>query len=228
MRADPKVGEAPGGLQAPHVIYEQNKWHMFYGGWDAICHAVSDDGKIFKRVVQDNQCRVTAMFSEGAGMNTRDAMVLKIDDTYYCYYTAGQGLTSDNAHLYTGKVYCRKTKDLIHWSDSTVVSQGGRTGPSWSAHECPHVVYIDGYYYLFRTQHYGSKNAPTVSSVYRSKNPLDFGVGYDTGYFVCTLPVAAPELVLYEKQWYIAALNPGLDGIRIARLKWVPDNKEDK
>lgn len=41
---------------------------------------------------------------------------------------------------------------------------------------------------LFRTQRYGRD---MVSSVYRSKDPLDFGVE-DDRFFVCTLPVAAP------------------------------------
>jgi hypothetical protein len=37
----------------------------------------------------------------------------------------------------------------------------------------------------------------------------------------CTLPVAAPEIILREGQCYIAALNEGaLDGIHIAKLKW--------
>ena len=111
-------------------------------------------------------------------------------------------------------------KTLAHWSESKIVSRGGRTGNGWGAHECPHVVYVDGYYYLFRTQRYGRDN---VSHVYRSKDPLDFGINTDEGYFVCTLPVAAPELIHHDNQWFIAALNPGLDGIRICRLEWIAE-----
>ena len=48
---------------------------------------------------------------------------------------------------------------------------------------------------------------------------LDFGVGHDV-YRIGSLPVAAPEIVLDRGQYYIAALNPDLDGIRIARLRW--------
>jgi hypothetical protein len=49
-----------------------------------------------------------------------------------------------------------------------------------------------------------------------------FGINQDDRYFLCTLPVAAPEIVLYKGDYYIAALNEGaLDGIRIAKLKWV-------
>jgi hypothetical protein len=57
--------------------------------------------------------------------------------------------------------------------------------------------------------------------VYRSQDPLDFGIE-DDRCFVGTLPVAAPEIVQHEGTWYIAALNGDLDGIRIARLKWAP------
>ena len=60
---------------------------------------------------------------------------------------------------------------------------------------------------------------PSLNTQYASPNPLNFGVGHDR-FRISTLPVAAPEIILYEGQWYIAALNPGLDGVRIARLSW--------
>ncbi len=75
-----------------------------------------------------------------------------------------------------------------------------------------------GCYYLFRTQRY--RNDPQTS-VYRSKDPLDFGVE-DDKYLVCTLPVAAPEIIKHDGQYYIASLLPNLKGIRIAPLSWAP------
>jgi len=49
-----------------------------------------------------------------------------------------------------------------------------------------------------------------------------FGINQDEKYLVYSLPVAAPEIIYYRGQCYIAALNQGaLDGIRIAKLKWV-------
>src|SRR5690606_28057928 len=112
------------GLQAPYVFREGNTWEMFYGDWNSICLAQSHDGKLFNRIIQDNQERVTALFTEGAGTNTRDAMVIKEGDTYYCYYTGGIGFTSDTAHRKTGAVYCRTSRDKKHWSASIVVSKG--------------------------------------------------------------------------------------------------------
>jgi hypothetical protein len=217
MQGDPLVGETAGGLQAPYAWKEGDVWHMFYGDWNAICSAVSKNGKIFERIIMQNQESVTAMFTEGAGTESRDPMVLKDGDTYYCYYTAGIGFRDEGDHEKTGAVYCRTSKDRKHWSPSKVVSKGGRTGDHWYDHECPFVTKIGDYFYLFRTQKYGMENRSTV---YVSKDPLNFGVGTDEGYFVTQLAVAAMELVNDKGQWYIVALNPELNGIRAAKLKW--------
>ncbi len=49
-----------------------------------------------------------------------------------------------------------------------------------------------------------------------------FGIDQDEEYFIGHLPVAAPEIVLYEGQYYIFALKQrSLEGMRCARLKWV-------
>ena len=99
-----------------------------------------------------------------------------------------------------------------------MVAAGGRAGGTRYSAECPHVVYKQdsGLYYLFRTQKYGRDN---VSSIYASADPLNFGVN-DDRYFLGTLAAAAPEIVKYNSQYYIAALLPSLKGIRVAKLKW--------
>ena len=181
---------------------------MFYGDWQHIALAEGDDGKLFRRRL--NRAGTVGLFDEGPGSNTRDAMVLPVGETLYCYYTAHpEG---------RGAVYCRVSEgDPTRWGDSTKVAFGGRSGTEFYSAECPHVVFLDGSYYLFRTQRYGED---ALTNVYRSEDPLDFGVE-DDRFFVGTLPVAAPEIILHEGDYYIAALNPGLDGIRIARLRWV-------
>jgi hypothetical protein len=210
MQADPQFGEQPGGLQAPHVIKVGGEHRMFYGDWVNICQATSTDGKTFERVL--NEDGKAGMFSQGAGANTRDPMVLPVGDQYHCYYTAFPHRL--------GAVYCRTSGDLRNWSDSKTVSMGGSAGAGPTSAECPFVAYHQesGYYYLFRTQRYGP-NAQT--SVYRSADPLDFGIN-DDRCLVCRLPVAAPEIIEHEGRQYIASLLPSLKGIRIARLKWAP------
>jgi hypothetical protein len=205
MEADPALGETPGGLQAPHVVKAGDTWHMLYGDWVHICHAVSKDGKTFTRVVQANGR--TGMFSEGPSANTRDIMLLPHGGKWYAYYTC---------HPNNQGMDClRTTSDLTSWSESTVVAFGGQatTGP-YSA-ECPHVVELSAQGDIRR-------RGPARTSIYYSTDPAMFGINQDERYFLCTLPVAAPEIIHYEGRYYIAALNEGaLDGIRIARLKWV-------
>jgi hypothetical protein len=210
MMADPAFGETPGGLQAPYVIKVGREYYMFYGDWENICMAKGVDGKTFARQLMPNG--KSGMFTEGAGNNTRDVMVLRVGKLWHAYYTAfpnGQGAD-----------YVRTSKDLRNWSTSRKVAFGGSAGTSRTSAECPFVYYHkpSGYYYLFRTQRYGLK---AQTSVYRSKNPVNFGVEKDD-YLVCTLPVAAPEIVEHAGNLYIAALLPSLKGIRIARLQFVP------
>ncbi|MGZ5566787.1 MAG: hypothetical protein ACXWKG_07215 [Limisphaerales bacterium] len=207
MRADPKTGEAQGGLQAPFVFRDGARFVMFYGGWNDICSATSTDGKTFARNT-NAQGKVT-LFGAPTG-NTRDPMVIRIGALWHCYYTAHP----ENK----GAVYCRTSPDLKLWSAPRLVARGGQSGDGpWSS-ECPFVVELDpGQFYLFRNQVYG-KDARC--SVYYSHDPFDFGVAHDEGHFICTLPLAAPEIIHQGKEWFIASLLPSLKGIRIARLAW--------
>ncbi|MCI0389969.1 MAG: hypothetical protein MOB07_14565 [Acidobacteria bacterium] len=206
MRADPKTGELQGGLQAPFVFRAGKRYEMFYGGWDDICSASGADGKNFERRL-DASGKAT-LFSSGG--NTRDPMLIRIGNLWHCYYTAHPGNI--------GADYCRTSRDLRAWSEARIVARGGQAGTSIVSAECPFVVELEpGQFYLFRTQRYG-KNAQT--SVYFSRDPMDFGVDHDEGHFVCTLPVAAPEIIKHDGKYYIAALLPSLKGIQIARLIW--------
>jgi len=213
MTADPSLGETEGGMQAPHVVKENGKYHMFYGGWSVICHATSEDGKKFARVIQPDG--TTVLFREGKPdvSRARDIMMIKIGDLWYGYYTShvnGQGAD-----------YVRTTPDFKTWSESTVVAMGGRTGTTNYTAECPQVVKRGDRFYLSRTQTY----KPPQSTIFSSRDPKMFGINQDRFYYVCTLPVAAPEIVHHDGQDYIFALNEQLDGIRAARLNWKPKSE---
>jgi hypothetical protein len=207
MRADPKTGELEGGLQAPFVFRDDSGFVMFYGGWNEICSATSTNGKTFVRNT-DPQGRAT-LFGAPTG-NTRDPMVIRIGNLWHCYYTAHPESK--------GAVYCRTSPDLNVWSAASLVARGGQSGDGPYSSECPFVVELEpGRFYLFRNQIYG-KDARC--SVYFSRDPLDFGIAHDEGHFVCTLPLAAPEIIRHHNEWFIASLLPSLKGIRIARLTW--------
>ena len=216
MEADPSYGEAPGGLQAPHVIKIDNIYYMFYGDWMNICLATSKDGKNFRRQIRENG--KTGMFNEGEGEHARDPMILKVGDRYHCYYTAHSMRSPAENHR--GVNYCRVSSDLRNWSPANIVAEGNAYFKGPYCAECPHVVYIpeSKHYYLFNTQKYGPRQHTTV---YRSDDPFRFGIN-DNSLEVAILPVAAPELILYNGKYYIASLMPSLKGIHIARLKWIP------
>lgn len=208
LQADASVGETQGGLQAPYVFKDEGGYVLFYGDWNHICSATGADGKSFtRRAVASGR---TGLFGEGADANARDPMVIRIGGLWHGYYTAHPNRQ--------GAVFCRTSQDLRAWSDARIVAAGGRAGNGPYSAECPFVVEPrPGEFYLFRTQRYG-RDAQT--SVYRSDDPLNFGVNDDAGRFVCTLPVAAPEIFQHDGQWYLASLLPSLKGIRIARLAW--------
>ncbi len=221
MEADTSLGEAKGGLQAPHVIRLEGKYLMFYGDWNNICLAESDDGKHFQRVL-NGQGRPQLL--SGPYGNTRDAMVLRVADRFYCYYTGH--LRKDASDRHKCGIFCRTSSDLRNWSEAIKISAGGTPAgkSNWYGGdcECPFVVHKEGLFYLFRNQRYGTNS---LNTQYCSKNPTDFGVD-DDQYRIGTLPVAAPEIILHDDQYYIAALMPSLKGIRIAKLKWEPADKE--
>jgi hypothetical protein len=185
---------------------------MAYGDWDDICLAVSENGKNFKRVLDKNKS--AAIFTEGPEVNTRDAMLIFTKGKWYCYYTA--------CPAQKGYVFCRTSENLKDWSESAIVAYGGQAGTRWASAECPHVVEPScGNYYMFRTQYYGPG---ARTRVYYSNNPLNFGID-DDSYYLCNFNLAAPEIVKVNNQYYIAALNLKLDGIRIAKLNWKKPQK---
>jgi len=221
LQAKESLGESLGGLQAPHVIRAGDQFHLFYGDWANICSARSKDGKTFERHVlksgktglfheeSDSQALDPVTIAKG-GNHARDPMLVKINERWHCYYSANM--------KGKGAVYCRTSTDLETWSDSKVVAFGGQSGDGPYSAECPFVVELSkGEFYLFRTQVYGEK---AKTSVYHSRDPLDFGINKDDGHFIGTMALAAPELVQHKGEWYMVALEPKLNGIRAAKLEW--------
>ena len=211
MVADPDLGETPGGLQSPHATRFANEHVLVYGDWENICLSRSSDGKSFDRQVGAEG--KTGMFNEGLGNQTRDPMITRFGDSYYLYYTANPGGV--------GAIYARTSTDLRSWSESKIVSAGGSAGSDWLDAEVPVVLYLEKAeaFYLFRT-HSLPDTERMGTSVYRSTDPLDFGVNNDR-HLVTTLPSEATWIVNEGDDYYIAAVIPGLQGYRVSRLKWV-------
>lgn len=212
MRADPKLGETEGGLQAPFVFVDDGRYRMLYGDWINICLAGSDDrGKTFRREpIPDADPPKSGRFGEGPADNARDPMAIRVGDRWLVYYTAHPA-----NH---GSVYCRTTLDFVTFSNAIIVASGGKAGDGPYSAECPHVVKRGDEYYLFRTSSYAPKPR---THVYASRDPMRFGTGGDDSKYVAELPFAAPEIVTIEGQDYVVALTPKLDGMRVAKLNWV-------
>jgi hypothetical protein len=210
MIADSSFGETPGGLQTPHVTKIANEYFMVYGDWENICLARSQDGKTFAR--QLNLDGMAGMFNEGWGNGTRDPMLTAIGNTYHIYYTAHPDKR--------GAIYCRTSTDLRNWSSSQIVSFGASAGKGWTDAEVPYVLYlpVERAYYLFRTHSVAGSNE-YMTSVYRSRDPLDFGID-DDKCLVARLPTEAAWILNDDGDYYIASVIPGFQGYRVAHLKW--------
>ncbi len=221
MRVDRSHGESINDwqgdewIQAPHVIEHAGQYWMFYGGHNTelgecqTCLATSPDGRSFKRY--KNAQGYSRVFV-GPG-ETRDPMVLRVGNQWVCYYCG-----HDTGKRRPCKVYARTSDDLIHWSSYRDVSWGGFTsGTGFYSTECPFVVYLDGYYYMFRTSEY---RPPARTHVYRSPDPFDFGLGTDEKW-ITTLRVAAPEIVQLSDQYYISSVEDLKGGIQLFKLRWV-------
>jgi len=211
MTAEPKFGDTPGGLQAPFAARIGNGYVMVHGNWEHICLARSPDGKTFAR--QLNPENQAGLFHEGLGNGSRDPMIMVVDSIYHVYYTANP----DGK----GAIYCRTSKDLHDWSDSRIVSTGGRAGSDWYDAEVPVVIYhpSEKCYYLFRT-HSSKDSEQFMTSVYRSPDPFDFGIDHDR-FRITSLPVEAARIVVEGDQYYIAGVRSDHQGYHIARLGWI-------
>jgi len=211
MEADPNFGETVGGLQAPNVIKHEDEYYMFYGDWVNTCVAWSSDGKTFARLLGAD--KLSGLFTEGFRSSTRDPHVMAFRNKFYLYYT---GVPDGK-----GRIYCRMSDDLLNWGDSVIVNSGGVGGSGPQDAECPFVVYLPGeqLFYLFRAHPLKGEDG-YETSVYCSKNPLNFGIDSDE-FRVGSLPVEVVRLIQHDRQWYISALKSDNTGTIMAKLKWV-------
>ncbi|HUU06334.1 MAG TPA: hypothetical protein VMZ49_10725 [Patescibacteria group bacterium] len=210
MEADPRLGETKGGLQSPFVYFHNNKqYYLYYGDWKHICMAQSRDGKHFERIIRENG--ITGMFSEGEEASARDPMIVQHEKMFFLYYTG--------VHKGRGSIYCRKSADLLNWGDSVVVSSGGSAGSGHTDAESAFVIHRqdEKSFYLFRS-HSEKSASKFMTTVYRSPDPLDFGIDSDERK-VALLKMEAVRVIVFNGDCYLASLNPDYTGIRMAKLK---------
>lgn len=214
-RAERGCGESWGtGAQdfvhAPHVFEHDGGFVLYYGGGPSavghsqICVASSDDGIHFQRLRDtQNQSR---LFS-GPGV-ARDPMVIYTGTCYAMYYAANEAERGIIAVRTASRPYG------VPWSDYRVASEGGVCGDLRWTQQCPFVVCLDGFYYLFKI---GPSNG-FKTAVYRSDDPLFFGAGDEC--LVTVLETAVSEIIQESGRFYISSLIPDYKGVSIRRLHW--------
>lgn len=190
-------------MQAPYFLKIDDLYYCFYNS-AGIRAMVSEDGAHYERKkLKDGN---NLLYQRGG----RDVMIMEDEGVYYAYSTIS---TVARDGWLRGFVIVRTSKDLLNWSDYTIVSEGGRAGNGAVSAESPFVLKYEGYYYLFRS----SSSTGTVF-VYRSDNPYNFGVNNDDK-LIAELPVWAPELIYEDGQWYISDIAD-FQGVKLARLRW--------
>jgi hypothetical protein len=222
-------------LQSPFFIKEGDKYYMFYGGHSTdrtisgkeipgdiqgaerknktacqMCLMTSEDGRHWTRY--KNGQGLSRIFA-GPG-EVRDPCLIKIKDEWFCYYTGFR-----NEDQSQPAFFVRRSKDLVNWSDYKVVFQDTKCRNGFWHSECPHVVFREGFYYLFRTEDYYLKK----THVYRSRDPMDFGIGDLSGTYVCDFPAAAVEIHRIGGQEYVTSSHDPGTGEFMAGLSWVND-----
>ena len=217
-RADRQCGESwdTGSqefIHAPYVRYDRDRFVMYYGGGPSrhgdaqISIATSPDGMEFTRIT-DADGNSAAFAGPGYA---RDAMVLRTGDRYLMYYAADEAGRGVIAVRTASRAYGAQ------WSDYHIASQGGVCGTNRTSQQCPYVLFLDGYYYLFKM---GPSNL-FKTAVYRSEDPLFFGK--DDDQLVTVLEASAAEVIAVGDRYYLSSLIPGYKGVRVCRLDWVPE-----
>jgi hypothetical protein len=217
-------------IQSPYVVRHAGLYYMFYGGhstgFDAlgtpvpqgdlrmegqICLMTSPDGRTWTRHKGDRG--YSRLFV--APGETRDPCVIQYGDTWHLYYAGYHNHDRAQAGF-----YLRTSSDLLHWSDWKLVHQDTRYGPGKWDTECPCVVKRRNAYYLFRTEDYASAR----THVFRSTDPTDFGIGDARDKYVCTIAVAAPEILVdTDGSEYITSNHDLRGGTQLYKLRWEKD-----
>ena len=206
--ADPSAGEQH--LWAPHVILHDGTYYMFYSAGN-----LTDNSKYrihlatSKDLVAWTRHPANPMVVDGYG--ARDPFILEMPGEWVMYYEA----TSEPAGG-SFIVACRKSKDLIHWGERTVVFTAPAKGKFGGPTESPTVIRRGEYYYLFVGPHWGG-GGYVGTAVFRSKSPYKWQMQDKVG----NISSHAAEVVRdVDGQWYISHCGWNQGGLYLAKLHW--------
>jgi hypothetical protein len=164
LRADRSAGETH--VWAPHVVFAEGRWWMFYqgGGPDgdhsSIRLAESDDLYRWERVGR------VPVFEDFCV--ARDPMLVRREGVWALYYT--RCATIDRR---ASGVAVRQSKNLVDWTEPRMVLTLSETPSMWNSGytESPFVFQHDGFYYLSVSAY---PIAWDATLLYRSRAPFAF------------------------------------------------------
>lgn len=206
LRADAASGEpCANGVEqvgAPFFWKTADRTLCFYHG-NGIRKLVSRDGDRFER----------------AGLTGipggRDVQILEHGGAYLSYATVTAPDSRESNRL-TSWIVASRSPDLENWEGEVVVSKGGKPGDGPVDCESPFVVFLDGFFYLFR-----SSSITFLTYVYRSEDPFDFGIDSDAK-LIAEFAIKAPELLCVDGRWFLSDLFD-FQGIHMTEMQWVEE-----
>jgi beta-fructofuranosidase len=207
---------------APAVVNDGRRYYMYYGP-SPLRFATSDElGHWMENPVFLHACPLDACH--------RDPMLVQVADRRWLMYATG---IQDRY----GVVSVFESTDWVNWKFLRYALQtcgNAPLNPPWGATESPFVVKYAGFYYLFVTYTDSRPDNYHNTLVFRSSDPLDFGVyngDNQAKVVVARLHAHAPEVVYDDvtASWYITTCgwrNYGIPiegAVAIARLDWQPE-----
>ncbi len=162
---EPELAGKKGNIYAPDILYEDGVYHMWYGGQsssyhDSILYATSSDGV--------NWTKYGTVVATGSNNHVNDPSVVKVNGTYYMYYSVAPVREMDEIWLAT-------SKDRVNWDVIGPVILPDPDIEKWDSLKVgrPSVLYQGG---LFKMWFDGAQKDP--SDPYAPKPGTGRHVGY--------------------------------------------------
>jgi len=208
---------------APHIVEHNDEYFMLYTGVNYPCSqsiGLAKSKDLFNWEKIGDGPVITpgdwGIWHKGSPADCRDPMILKVGDTYYCYYTAVRKVEGANPpHEYC--VGISSSKDLINWKDEGFarLETSLKTPP-----ESPFAVEKDGKFYLF----YTSYKDGTVVAV--SDHPAKGWKDLPKDKLVIMKGVSASEIIKDGDDWFISVISHAQNALHFFEIRKLIWNKD--
>ncbi len=206
-------------LWAPHIVFHQNMYYMFYCGGGSLDHY-----EICLRTSADliNWSDYQVLFSDG--IQARDPMVLWLEEEqcWVMYYTATM-VSSGGYYV----VAYRTSNDLYNWSERNIAYTDYHSGTTYGNTESPFVVNRGRYYYLFtgpRPYDFPTESLPNWEHPGYSGTDIFRSVHWNNwtnADIVGHIDMHAPEIIRDNNgDWYASHCGVLQGGLFIRKINW--------